>query len=255
MSMRVVVADDEDLIREGMARQIESLGIGLSVAGVASDGVQALSLVEEHVPEIVLMDINMPFMDGLECIRRIRQKDPDCVIIIVSGYDRFEYAQKALQYGVDFYLLKPVEDEDFEAALRNAVRKYEGRKSRLPAWESVPERENSPERILAFIRAHYADREMTIENLESMFSMSRSALFKTVKRVTGFSTIDLITSLRIDQAKRLLLDDRSYTVKEICAAVGYGDQHYFCRLFKRHAGRSPTQYRNERVQKDTSRKH
>jgi AraC-like DNA-binding protein len=80
---------------------------------------------------------------------------------------------------------------------------------------------------------------MSIEGLESLFSMSRSALFKAVKNITGLSTIDFIISLRIERAKSLLLDDRGYSVKEICGAVGYDDQHYFSRVFKRWTGALP----------------
>jgi two-component system response regulator YesN len=140
MTFRVVVADDEERIREGMARQIESMGLPLQVSACAADGAEALALVEKYVPEIVLMDINMPFMDGLECIRRVREKDPDCAIIIVSGYDRFDYAQRALEYGVDSYLLKPVEDEAFENALRSAMGKYADRRKRTSASQAAPPR-------------------------------------------------------------------------------------------------------------------
>ncbi len=251
MTYRVVLADDEDLIREGMARQIESMGPDLRVVGAAADGVEALALVEKYVPEIVLMDINMPFLDGLECIRKIREKDPDCVIIIVSGYDSFDYARKALQYDVDYYLLKPVEDGEFEAAVRNAIRKHQERKTRA-APEGFPlPRENRPERIVSYIKGHYAEEDISIERLESLFGVSRSALFKGVKEITGLGTIDFIISLRIEHAKTLLMDRRGYSVKEICAAVGYGDQHYFSRLFKKSTGYSPRLFREAHAEKGT----
>lgn len=252
MTFRVIVADDEDCIREGMASQIESMGSELRVVACASDGVEALELVEGHIPEIVVIDINMPRMDGLECIRRIREKDPSCIIIIVSGYDRFEYAQKALQFSVDYYLLKPVEDEEFEATIRRGMQKYSARLARLAAGDAIGGRENSPEKILAYIKAHYTDDSISVEKLESVFSMSRSALFKSVKSAAGVSVIEYITSLRMDSARALLLDRPDCSVKEVCSAVGYRDQHYFSRLFKQCFGCSPKTFREGCQQKDTN---
>ena len=254
MTLRVIIADDEDRIREGMAAQVEAMGLDLTVVGAAADGAEALAMVEEFVPEIILMDINMPFMDGLESIRRIREKDPDCIIIIVSGYDRFEYARRALQYDVDHYLLKPVEDDEFETVLSDAIRKYSDRKLRLSGGTGIPERGNSPENVVAYIKDHFSDSGLSMEHLESVFNMSRSALFKTVRHITGGSTIDYITSLRIERAKGLLLDPRAYSIKEICDACGYSDQHYFSRAFKQSTGCSPSLYRKNHAQKDTIRK-
>lgn len=254
MKLRVLVADDEERIREGMARQIETMGLDLEVVAQAADGVEALELVDRHLPDIVLMDINMPFMDGLECIRRIREKDPSCVILIVSGYDRFEYAQRALAYGVDRYLLKPVEDEDFLDALKDAVRRHAERIRLLSPESGIEPRANSPERIIAYLKEHYADPGLSAEGLEAVFGMSRSALFKAVKGVTGSGVSEFVASLRIECAKALLLDPRRPSIKEICAASGYGDQHYFSAAFKRATGLSPLAYRERHAQKDTKRK-
>jgi two-component system response regulator YesN len=245
MSLRVLIVDDEERIREGMARQVESMGLELRVAALASDGEEALALVERHLPDIILMDINMPFMDGLECIRRIREKDPSCVIIIVSGYDRFEYAQRALRYGVDRYLLKPVEDEEFQSTLQDAIRKHAERIKGLSPSSAIDEKPNSAERIVAYLKTHYAEEDLSEERLEEIFGMSRSALFRTVKGATGLGVSELIASLRMECAKALLVDPRRPPIKEICAAVGYGDQHYFSKAFKRATGFSPLAYREE----------
>jgi len=255
MSLRVLVADDEERIREGMARQLESLGLELKVVALAADGAEALALAERLLPDILLMDINMPFMDGLECIRRLREKDPSCVIIIVSGYDRFEYAQRALKYGVDRYLLKPVEDEEFFSALRDAIKKHAERIKRFSSESVIAAKGNSPEKIVNYIKGHYADADISVEQLESVFSLSRSALFKAVKGATGLGVSELIASLRIECAKALLLDPRRPSIKEICAVVGYGDQHYFSRAFKKYTGCPPLAYREGHEQKDTNGKH
>lgn len=251
MSLRVLIADDEERIRDGMASQVESCGLDLRVVALASDGEEALSAVERHMPDIVLMDINMPRLDGLECIRRIREKDPSCAIVIVSGYDRFEYAQKAVAYGVDRYLLKPVEDEEFLDALSAAVEKHADRIKRLAPGVGRLPAGNGPERLVAYIKEHYADPELSVEGIASAFGMSRSSLFRAVKGATGLGVVELIASLRMECAKSLLADPRGPSVKEICGLVGYGDQHYFSAAFKRAFGQSPLAYREARAQKDT----
>src|SRR5690554_5790997 len=97
---RVVIADDEITIRNGLKNLIESYDLDLHVVATVEDGKEAIEVIEEYLPEIILMDINMPFVNGLQVIARARELDKDSKIIIISGYDQFEYAQKALELGV-----------------------------------------------------------------------------------------------------------------------------------------------------------
>ena len=105
--IRALVGDDEENIRNGLIRQIESLDLGIQVVAAAENGRQVMEYYEKMTPDLLILDINMPLMSGLECIEQIRAQDPDCVILILSGYDHFSYDQKAIQHHVDFYLLKP----------------------------------------------------------------------------------------------------------------------------------------------------
>lgn len=127
--IRALVGDDEENIRKGLIRQIESLDLGIQVVAAAENGRQVMEYYEKMTPDLLVLDINMPLMSGLECIEQIRAQDPDCVILILSGYDHFSYAQKAIQHHVDFYLLKPVEDEELEgraASVRGALSAADG---------------------------------------------------------------------------------------------------------------------------------
>ena len=106
---RVLLADDEEIIREGVRRAVPWDTLGLTLAAVAEDGAQALALAKKEQPDIVITDIRMPRMDGLDLIRALREQNPDCKLLILTGHGEFTYARTALQLGVSDYLLKPVE--------------------------------------------------------------------------------------------------------------------------------------------------
>ncbi|MEG1721151.1 MAG: response regulator, partial [Pseudoflavonifractor sp.] len=119
--LSVIVADDEETIRNGLVRLIERCALDLEVVATAENGQQAVELCQKYRPRIVLMDINMPGMTGLDAIAAIRAGDPEVKIIIISGYGQFEYAQRALTLGVFNYLLKPVDYRDFKDILQKAM--------------------------------------------------------------------------------------------------------------------------------------
>lgn len=115
--MKVVIVDDEFLLCEHIKRTIEWESIGMEVVGCFHDGHQALDAIEELQPDIVLTDISMPVMDGLELAKELHKKYPQIAVMIITGYGEFEYAQSAIRYGVKQYLLKPIEKEAYTKAL------------------------------------------------------------------------------------------------------------------------------------------
>ena len=122
--LRVLIVDDEYLLCEHIRRSIAWNELGMEVVGMARDGVEGLRCVRELLPDIVLTDINMPTMDGLEFTRLLRRDYPNVRVLLVTGYEEFEYAHKAIQYGVDRYLLKPVDAQSYStelAAVRDEI--------------------------------------------------------------------------------------------------------------------------------------
>ena len=120
--MRIIIVEDEIKIREGMGKLIESLTDHI-VLGEASDGEEGLDLVLRFKPDLVITDIRMPKMDGLEMIRRLYEQKIPVHAVILSGYSEFEYAKKAIQYGVDDYLLKPLAVDDVQDMLEKIEEK------------------------------------------------------------------------------------------------------------------------------------
>ena len=119
--IKVLIADDQELIRE-------SLGIVLGanpdmeITGMASDGQSVLSMIKKEKPDVILMDIRMPGMDGVECTRIVKEKYPDIYIIILTTFDDDEYVYGALKYGASGYLLKGISMKELASAIRTVVR-------------------------------------------------------------------------------------------------------------------------------------
>ena len=127
--IRMLIVDDEYYIRLGIRSAIDWQSIGIEIVGEAEDGEQGLELALELKPDLILMDIRMPFMDGLELMEKISEEHLDCGIIVLSGYDEFEYAQRAIKYGVLDYLLKPIDKQKLKETVQNASAAVRKRRS------------------------------------------------------------------------------------------------------------------------------
>lgn len=109
--MKVLIADDESMICSLISQLIDWNGIGFEIIGIANTGIDAFEIVKEQKPDLVISDIRMPGYDGLELIKKTFETGIKSVFVMISGFKQFEYAQKAMQYGVKYYLLKPIDEE------------------------------------------------------------------------------------------------------------------------------------------------
>jgi len=135
MMHQIFVVEDELLIRQSIRNMVENMGGPYVFCGEASDGEMALSMMQDLMPDIMITDIKMPFLDGFELIRHAKAMMPWLKIIIISGYDEFESAQKAISLGVDLYLLKPARSADLTNAIHKVAAQLEQSRSSvgLPA--------------------------------------------------------------------------------------------------------------------------
>lgn len=114
---RIMLVDDEEEVRKAIIRQMDWEQLGFTVVGDAENGEDALEKMEQSEPDVVITDIRMPYMDGLTLTARIREKYPSVKILIFSGYDDFEYAQRAIKLNVTEYILKPVNGQELAQIL------------------------------------------------------------------------------------------------------------------------------------------
>ena len=121
----VIVADDEDELREAVCSMIPWQDYGFNLLGSASNGLDALQMVEQYEPDLLLTDIRMPFISGIELARHVREVRPATNIAFLSGYDDFEYAKQAIQYNIISYMLKPLTLEGLGAELCNIRQKID----------------------------------------------------------------------------------------------------------------------------------
>ncbi|WP_281888814.1 response regulator [Paenibacillus sp. YYML68] len=135
--MRIVVLDDEPIIRQGIIHKIGQTGLPVEVVGEAGDGRAGLELVRTLRPDLVVTDIHMPAMDGLTFIQEAQELNSSLRFIILSGYDDFDYAKRAIRYGVSDYLLKPLEEEELYAALSAQIERMEVQEQRLKQVEEL----------------------------------------------------------------------------------------------------------------------
>lgn len=240
---RVLIADDELNILEGLCMQVESYNLAIKIVAKAQDGQTALDLFEKYTPDLVMIDINMPQLNGLQCIEQFKKIKPDVKIIIISSYDSFKYAQAAIQLQVDFYILKPIDENQLYEILQECLKRIDQSLYTSSVLHKNHSPESSTKNIIQFINTHYADKNLSSELIEREFGISRTTLFKLMKTVTDKSLNEYITMIRIRQATALLKKDDSISLKEIAEACGYGDPFYFSRVFKKQTGYSPSEYK------------
>ncbi|XME01922.1 response regulator [Lachnospiraceae bacterium C1.1] len=113
----IILVDDEAEVRDSMAEGVDWEKLGFQVAGVARNGIEAWELIEEEAPDLVMTDIRMPYMDGLQLTAKIREKFDDIKIIIFSGFDDFSYAREAIKYKVENYIMKPINSRELEESM------------------------------------------------------------------------------------------------------------------------------------------
>ncbi|WP_163194307.1 response regulator transcription factor [Clostridium thermarum] len=124
--IKLLIVDDEKMIREGLVNTMPWKEMGIEVVGSAGNGLTALEIVREKKPHIVLTDIRMPKMNGIELLQSIRKEGYKIKVVILSGYDEFAYAQQAIRHGAEDYILKPVNAEELQKVIKRLENELKG---------------------------------------------------------------------------------------------------------------------------------
>lgn len=244
-----VVAEDEERMRDYLARKTAELDPAFECAGTAADGEEAVELVERHLPDLLITDIKMPVLGGLELVERIRRTNPELRILIVSGYSEFEYARQAIELGVDDYILKPIDLEKLREVLRRVRIRLDASAGAVDAdfgLDRIGARETElAKSVEVYLQENYR-RPYSLERLASTFGCKPAYLLRLYRKVTGRTPTQDLIRLRIEKAKRLLVGHPHIEIKQVSAAVGYDDALYFSRLFKKETGLNPSAFKESR---------
>lgn len=250
---RLLIADDEALIRRGIQKLIDLKSLGIEEIYEASTGEEALQIFEEVHPEIVLLDINMPKVDGLTVAKKMRFLSPEVKIVIITGYHYFDYAHTAIKVGVEDYILKPVSKQDVSEILSRLVYSLKQEKKERKAEKVLEELSVFPstegilkngyrEQIQTILEECYTDSEFTLGVLAEKMDLSPGYLSSIFKKSFGIPFQDFLLQKRMEKAKLLLLTTELKNY-EIAEQVGFQDVNYFGLKFKKYSNQSPKQYK------------
>ena len=244
--LKVLVVEDEELIRRGIVLAVDWASLGCVVVGEAANGEEALEAVERLSPSLIITDLKMPRMDGIEMLRRLRERGNMAYVIILTAYDSFEYAQSALRLGAVDFLLKPFHDGDLEQAVLNLQRRMSAEAGTQP--EALPGLKKGDKskyvlEAMDYIGEHYADPGISVGSIAAHLGISEGHLSHTSKQETGYTLLNDLTRCRIHKSMELLRDCRT-KVYEVAEQVGYRDVTHFSATFKKVAGVSPSEYQD-----------
>lgn len=238
----VLIVDDEIMIREGFKRLFDWKEHGCQVVGEAVDGMEALGKIDLLCPDIVIMDINIPVMNGLQVIQKARIKHPQMAFVIVSGYDDFSYCQQALRMHITDYILKPVNYEEFGTCIDNLKISLFEEKTALKA-DAEAQEEQPILRMTRYLQEHLSE-EISLTVLAEEFHLSAQYISQLFKSEIGVNFLAYLTNIRMENAKKLLLTT-SMSIAEVAGESGYGDYRVFTKTFRKKEGITPSQYRRE----------
>jgi two-component system response regulator YesN len=222
------------------------------VVGEASNGEEALEIAESTRPDLVISDIKMPKMNGIELAEKLLEKYPEVKIIFLTAYSEFEYARQAVRLGVSDYLLKPFQDGELEGAIQRLLHlhpatdaKEKDLEKELISIKSKNDIENRyVQTAIEYIEKHYPETDFSIGKLAEAMSVSEGHISRLFKAETDTSIGNYLTKYRIKKAMDCL-KDINVKVYEVAEKVGYQDIAYFSNTFKKLVGKTPSDYQTK----------
>jgi YesN/AraC family two-component response regulator len=239
MTYSLIIVDDETVSLEGLSTLIDWTSLGFGVAGTFSDGAEAITYLETNAADVVLTDIKMTQVSGIDLAAWIHEHHPETRIVLISAHKSFDYAKEALKYGVVYYLLKPFPLKEIDE-LFTSIRENLDAASEDPEDDSTGA-SDAITLVTNYIESHFAEH-LTLENLASRAFLSPGYLSRLFSARTGQSLSSFISGVRVEKAKDLLVSTRLH-VYEVCHSVGYSDLKHFYSTFKKHTGKTPAAYR------------
>ncbi len=259
--IKVVIVEDEKLFRRELSITTPWEELGCELMGEAENGLEGLKLIKRVRPHIVITDIRMPGLDGLDMIKTARNNNYHPQVILLTGYSDFEYARSALRLGVIDYILKPVDDTQLYTLIKQIVQRIKNYIAHNEAAESFdilkgsrlslfneyfkPHGNNVVDRYVQlaidYIHANY-QTDIALHDTSEHLKISAGYLSRMFKECTGYTFLKYLTLFRLRQSI-LFLKEPHLQVGEIAYKSGFVNPGYFIQIFRRYTGVTPGQYR------------
>lgn len=210
----------------------------------ASDGASAVKLLIEDSFDLVLTDIKMPGMDGLELAEYVERSCPCTYVIILSGYDEFDYARRAFRSNVYDYLLKPLQESELYAVLDKLRQKLDAaRKANPGSFMLCPDSASKLVRNVCTYLEERFHEGISLAMIAEHFAVTPSYLSTVFRKETSLSYSKYVLQLRMQTAARLLREDKEMRIYEVAQACGFPSHKHFMYVFKNYFGMPPNEYR------------
>ncbi len=254
--MNLIIIDDVKVTRTGLLKHIDWQNFGFDEIKMAESGLSAINICQNFKPDLVLSDIKMHGIDGVETCKQLRSMYEDIQIIFISGYSDKAYLKGAIELSAVNYIDKPVNLSELRSAVKKAtemiekiklVEKYrqnaEQISDELIDTEEI-DKSSTVSLINTFIMNNYTDKDLSIKKISDAVFLTPTYLSGMYKRKTDKTIGEFITSVRVEQAKKLLAD-KNLKLYNISSMVGYENSDYFAKIFKKATGLTPSVYRDK----------
>jgi len=236
--IKLLVVDDEQMVRTFVKTVVAKEKLPVAHVLEADNGLDAIALTRQYNPELILLDIHMPGVDGLHAAETIINENKNAYIVIVSAYNDFEYARSAFRMGVMDYLLKPIRPGE----IMNLILKVAAQCSAAINNEDI----NKSQLVIAveeFVEKNL-ERDIQLKDIAQAAFISPSHLSRKFRQLTGKAIVDYVQEVRLNKAETLL-SSTDLSITEIAGKVGFNDASYFATCFKNHMRVTPLQYRKK----------
>lgn len=243
----ILIVEDEALERDFLESVIQDELSPEDALLTCDNGITAVQLARQHKPEIIIMDLMIPEMDGLTAIQEIRKFLPGTLITILSAYSDFTYAQKAINYRVFEYLLKPVKPTVFKDLIIRMLHSVSENSDQVQTEvldntdDSKNEKQYFIEEAVKYIKEHFREK-LTLEMVASKVFVNPKYFSHVFKKEMGIAFSEYVVNLKVQHACKLL-ESTNYQAYRISMECGFSDPSYFNRVFFTQMNMTPQTYR------------